>query len=381
MRKLFILLTSIILITTSCSSSEAQDNIKDYTITKKPCPRSKVNQENNNKICIKTGKVYRWAIKNIEQSLNNSTTPSINLNKSLSTLNINNFNNNDIWIKSNYIIDNYESKYNTKINFIVSPNVNKNRIKEQEDLLIKSINLWSKVHKPSDITPWYFVYEDSQWLKLNIKRSNIINEVMGHYFNDSNKCFFGGTWNTLENNIWISQNEMYFCIGNGSEDSFYNHNVGHEYVHVVQGYTAFRKNLPKPYNYQLMCWAFEGMPTFYGIATADFDDKNRINFYKSSISGEFKKIISSESKIKQWFKDNEVSIPNCPGKNSDIYVAGSLATELLVATNGHDAVMQFHVDLGLGKSWQEAFNKNFNISTDNFYDIVSKYIYNFYNGL
>ena len=63
MRKLFVLLTSVILISTSCSSSTAKDNVEQYTITKKPCPRSKVNQEQGNKICIKTGKVYRWANK------------------------------------------------------------------------------------------------------------------------------------------------------------------------------------------------------------------------------------------------------------------------------------------------------------------------------
>lgn len=41
-----------------------QYNVNDYTITKKPCPRSKVNTIQDNRLCLKNGKVYRWYIKN-----------------------------------------------------------------------------------------------------------------------------------------------------------------------------------------------------------------------------------------------------------------------------------------------------------------------------
>lgn len=40
-----------------------KNNVTEYSITKLACPKSKVNKIENNKICLKNGKVYRWAIK------------------------------------------------------------------------------------------------------------------------------------------------------------------------------------------------------------------------------------------------------------------------------------------------------------------------------
>lgn len=40
-----------------------QNNITDYSITKQACPKSKLNKVENNRICLKNGKVYRWATK------------------------------------------------------------------------------------------------------------------------------------------------------------------------------------------------------------------------------------------------------------------------------------------------------------------------------
>lgn len=40
-----------------------QNNVSEYTITKKACPKSQVNKVQDNRICLKNGKVYRWAIK------------------------------------------------------------------------------------------------------------------------------------------------------------------------------------------------------------------------------------------------------------------------------------------------------------------------------
>jgi len=42
-----------------------KNNTTEYVITKSPCPKSKVNKIEKNKICLKDGKVYRWAVKKI----------------------------------------------------------------------------------------------------------------------------------------------------------------------------------------------------------------------------------------------------------------------------------------------------------------------------
>jgi len=52
-----------------------QNNITDYAITKTACPKSKVGKIENNKICLKDGKVYRWAVK-IKPTLTPTPTPS-----------------------------------------------------------------------------------------------------------------------------------------------------------------------------------------------------------------------------------------------------------------------------------------------------------------
>jgi len=49
-----------------------KNNVSGYTITKSACPKSKLNKVQNNKICLKDGTVYRWAIKNTQVS----TTPA-----------------------------------------------------------------------------------------------------------------------------------------------------------------------------------------------------------------------------------------------------------------------------------------------------------------
>lgn len=41
----------------------AQNNVTDYTITRTACPKSKVGKVEKNRICLKDGSTYRWAIK------------------------------------------------------------------------------------------------------------------------------------------------------------------------------------------------------------------------------------------------------------------------------------------------------------------------------
>ena len=57
---------SVVTVASLISPSEVpvlQNNITDYSITKKACPKSKINKVENNRICLKNGKVYRWAVK------------------------------------------------------------------------------------------------------------------------------------------------------------------------------------------------------------------------------------------------------------------------------------------------------------------------------
>jgi len=58
-----------------------KNNINDYVITKTACPKSKVNKIENSRICLKNGKVYRWAIKKPTKTTPTPTpTPTSNNN-------------------------------------------------------------------------------------------------------------------------------------------------------------------------------------------------------------------------------------------------------------------------------------------------------------
>ncbi len=61
-----------------------KNNTMTYTVTKSPCPKSKLNKIEKNKICLKNGKVYRWAVKK-PITLTNTTKPNVPLGEIPST--------------------------------------------------------------------------------------------------------------------------------------------------------------------------------------------------------------------------------------------------------------------------------------------------------
>lgn len=67
-RKAFIVTFSIFLLYIYTPQSLANDNI-NYSFTKKPCSKNKLNTIVKNKICLKNGKVYRWAVLDNKQSI------------------------------------------------------------------------------------------------------------------------------------------------------------------------------------------------------------------------------------------------------------------------------------------------------------------------
>jgi hypothetical protein len=355
-------------------------NISIYSAEAKvqPCSKTQVNVIKNGYVCTKVGSLYRWAT--IPKPII-TTKPIINIvNSDLALFNnIENIKFANVFSIANNNIDTNSSSYTSEITLIKSPNTDNNRMLLQKKLLEKSVSLWSDIYKPTSVNAWFFTYEDKEWLLNTISRDNIKENVSKHYFNDLNHCANAGVWNSIENNIWVSKNEMYLCIGKGSESGIYNHHVGHEYVHIIQGYIVNR--FTDKDNYPLVCWAFEGMPTFYGLATGDISIKEKDMFYHNSITDNFKNIVKSKDEIKKFFINNTVSIPNCYSPTQDIYVAGSLATELLVSVYGHKKVGLFLQDLNISREWDLSFLKIFNLTTDKFYDIVGEYIYSYYNGL
>lgn len=70
------------------------NNINEYSITNKACPKSKLNKIENEKICLKDGKKYRWAIKKstpLSETKPLPTSSPTPISNTKSTLDINDF--------------------------------------------------------------------------------------------------------------------------------------------------------------------------------------------------------------------------------------------------------------------------------------------------
>jgi M6 family metalloprotease-like protein len=60
-----------------------KNNTTGYTVTKSPCPKSKLNKIEKNRICLKDGRVYRWAVK--KTTPNNTSKPDVPLQQTPTT--------------------------------------------------------------------------------------------------------------------------------------------------------------------------------------------------------------------------------------------------------------------------------------------------------
>lgn len=282
-------------------------------------------------------------------------------------------------------------KSSTTLSPVISPNVDMSRIAKQEDLLRKSFSLWSSIYEPEKVTPWIFTGADKEWITSKIERRDILSDVTKHYFSNSSSCFFAGVWNTLENSYWLNKNEIYLCMGKGSEDFTFNHHLPHEYTHIVQGNVVKRKNIPQAY--PLKCWMTEGVATFYGMAIGFGDnphtqERNRLSFYRilmneaSNSTG-----VKVSSSLKSGEKEKIMSLvrlaENCEYGNSSAmgYFIGSLMTELLVSETGHESVLDFYKNSSYSQSWEKTFVDSFGMTFDSFCDKLVIYLKDFANGL
>ena len=347
MRKLFVLLTSVILISTSCSSSTAQDNVEQYTITKKPCPRSKVNQEQGNKICIKTGKVYRWANKI-------KTTPVVEITPET----------------KNSSDDKTQEKVDTSgisLNFIISENALKRNYERYLSALNNSVEFWYPVFNKSTVNVILFTEQDSAWIDETQKK------LMGNFFYRPEYdfqsyrlkqygCNIGGFY--LPNIILACVNESYSTL----EASMI---MAHEYVHLV-GMTSLQLS-----NYPLgsmgrmrPCWVEEGMAVFYGMKSASTVDKdfeiNKEKFLKG-LSFRITSNLKSQQSITSTMSELEKDMTSC-NKVKDAYFLGSKAVEKLYNEHGHTNVLEFNKLFYKGVPWKTAFYNTFKISVNEFYD-------------
>lgn len=173
------------------------------------------------------------------------------------------------------------------------------------------------------------------------------------------------------------------CLGSGSERQKNRQTGPHEYFHWVQKKYANWQTTPN--------WFLEGSADYFGdaisIATGtgvpkEMDamqhepSKNWMDQDKCPISSPM------ETAIAKCFRYtyNQEQGPNTASSwpmSTVSYYMGSLATEALVAVKGLAEFKAFLVDLKSTK-FDDAFEKHFGLSADDFYVKVSKYIFKMY---
>lgn len=344
-KKFFVVLVSFIFLTTSCSTSIAQDDLSSYTITKKPCPRSKVNTVVNDKLCIKNGKVYRWATKNVkvEPEIIKPTTITAPDNKQKVDIS------------------------GISINYIISDNALNRDYKLYLSALEHAIEFWYPVFNKSEINVVLFTENDSVWIDETQRR------LMKNFFYNPEidfqsyrlkqyGCNIGGFY--LPNIILACVRESQY---NNLEASMI---IAHEYVHLV-GMTSMQlSNFPLGSLGRLRpCWVEEGMAVFYGMKSSSTVDKNFASNkerFLSSLSSRITTDLRSEQSILKTMQELEENMTSCK-KVQDAYFLGSSAFEILYNKYGHDKVIEFNKMFFMGVEWKSAFYKAFGISVNDFY--------------
>jgi hypothetical protein len=374
-------------VTPSTVSSEInQKNIQTYEFTKKSCSKTNLNKVKNNQICLKDGKVYRWAIvKNVAKKATPTPTPKATPTASAiptktaspeptqTVKNLTTIEKLHLKIRNSFAGNNSkENKNNIKLNFIKSPSIDKQKaenIISKYELALSVYNI--PVNKK--IT-WVFMDETdkSWWIDTINNLDSGINsgwwDTKGCSKVATSVCVYG---NTNPNNIMF-----YMMIGSQSPwDNWKEMLVYHESVHMYQMLSS-RKNHPN-------CWITEGHANAIGFAMFSKDFSNpefRISqfYHINSIFPNFKQY-SKQDWINEFVKISS-NFELCMSKQVG-YSVGMLAIESLYYFNDADLVNKFIIDYYANPGSIEASLRSvLGIDLKTFYDNFAEYSISTVNG-
>lgn len=277
------------------------------------------------------------------------------------------------------------SAYSPQINYILGPSLSKDRIARETNGLNRTASFWSDIYKPSNLYIGYFTEYDVDWVDKAFcdgagycPASSGGGAVVSQQIKlDANgNCNFAGATQASKGQFFDQ------CLGKGS-DSFKNkQTTPHEYTHFAQQ-AASSMNVPN--------WWTEGSAAYFGGALGAFNGTSLPSEMEEMLYVDANQYVSqdlikidprSSSSVVAGFKYTyrQASAP-VPGQRymlaSVSYYPGSLATEVMVALWGIDKVKSFMVALKV-TDFDSAFKSAFGVTTDEFYEAVSKYVVDMY---
>ena len=264
------------------------------------------------------------------------------------------------------------------VEIISGPTVVASQLEEEKRLLSIAETLFSKYYQPTSYQVVFFSEKDGAWADQALATyggsyGSLVTEIAKW----PNGCNFAFATTGKKGPIY------YQCMdtrGRGDNDK---QTAIHEYFHLVQ---------QKFKNGSMACWLLEGSATYFGVALgvdgADTSGATGRKFiqqlaYQYNPGGSpsnppntrMRDIAQTTEGVVKLLTDLELQ-PRSPQDNCltlGAYSGGHIATEALIAVKGFTTYMTFLESLKNGKGWQENFQINFGISTQEFYKKLAPY--------
>lgn len=269
--------------------------------------------------------------------------------------------------------------YLPTINYLVGPSLSQSRVDLEKNGLNMAATFWSDIYKPNDVYIGYFTARDVDWVDKAfcdgagycVGTPGNGNRSVSSQIQGEGSCNFAAASRGSKGQFF------YQCLNEDTSVLKDKQTSPHEYTHFAQLYVS---------GFDTPNWWLEGSAAYFGGAIGAFDGTalpatmdemifvDSFNYLRQNL---FKIDPFSAKSVAQGFKFTYQS--SAPQPNSTwllahvSYYPGALATEAMVALWGMDRVKKFMVELK-DADFDDVFKKSFGVSTDAFYNAVSKYV-------
>jgi hypothetical protein len=272
------------------------------------------------------------------------------------------------------------------ITFVLGPSLPQSRVDQEMTALNRASSFWSDLYQPQLVFVSYFTETDVDWIDNAVCSqagycptgiSPVISNVIRQ---DLPNCNSAMATRNKDGIPFFDQ-----CLGTGSNEVKNRQTGPHEYTHWVQQAFADWGSTPN--------WWTEGSADYFGNTLGAFNgntlpsqlDEMSYNSSYGWIRQELCPLANPTlQSIENCFKFTYGGRGSAPGQGQRwtlahvSYYMGSLATEAMIAVKGLATFKSLLQDLKTLR-FDLAFEKNYGISTLDFYPKVSKYVLAMYN--
>lgn len=267
-------------------------------------------------------------------------------------------------------------KIDAQIQLYTAPAVTEERLLIERKVIDRTAQLWGNDFEPENARILYVMKKtpgDRDWLVQTVEELGglryMIGDVRKWYDEDCGALASSG-----DNKL-----TMIFCL-DPKPKTHDLHIVAHEYTHWYQ---ATQGNIPN----NGPNWLVEGGATFYGMTMGYIDqedaDATRLKSFTWNLYGEddSKRLAHGTSMEKALSQTEdefvemmvELEEMSMMGGAQLRYLYGSLASEALIASYGHEKMQLFYQSFKDSKNWQESFSDIYGLSVKDFYTKLYPY--------